>query len=149
MRQQGIPHSAYVWVHAQNEPNRDVHIRAARAGAWVEFDGVSPSSLDHHVRAVVDMNKAGLLDHVLVSQDSGWYHVGEPGGGDFKGYTYLYDTFLPALRKSGITEAQIRRLMVDNPARVLTPTGVTAKPVPEPVAAPRHPTAKRRRRVPA
>ena len=67
------------------------------------------------MRAVVDMNKAGLLDHVLVSQDSGWYHVGEPGGGDFKGLHVPVETFLPALRKSGITEAQIRRLMVDNP----------------------------------
>ena len=30
--------------------------------------------------------------------DSGWYHVGEPGGGDFRRYTYLYTDFLAAAR---------------------------------------------------
>ena len=45
-----------------------------------------------------------------MSQDSGWYHVGEPGGGEFRGYTYLYSDFLPQLE-----EAQMPVLMWENP----------------------------------
>ncbi len=43
------------------------------------------------------MASKGLLARTLVSQDSGWYHVGEPGGGDYRGYTYIYTDFLPQL----------------------------------------------------
>jgi phosphotriesterase-related protein len=46
----------------------------------------------------------------LVSQDAGWYHVGEPGGGVFRGYTYLYSNFL-----SRLGPAQVSMLMWENP----------------------------------
>ena len=48
--------------------------------------------------------------------------MGEPGGGRFRGYTLLLDEFVPALRRSGITEAQVRTLLVDNPARAFAPS---------------------------
>lgn len=120
LRARGVHPSAYVWVHAQAEKDRKLHIEAAKAGAWVAFDGVNAKSLDAHLAAVRDMDAAGLLDRVLVSQDSGWYRVGEPGGGVFNAYTFLFDAFLPALRAEGFTERQVRMLMVENPARVLT-----------------------------
>jgi phosphotriesterase-related protein len=120
LRRRGVHASAYVWVHAQSEKDRKLHIEAAKAGAWVAFDGVNAKSLDGHLAAVRDMRDAGLLDRVLVSQDSGWYRVGEPGGGVFNSYTFLFDAFLPALRAGGFTESEIRRLMVENPARVLS-----------------------------
>jgi phosphotriesterase-related protein len=52
----------------------------------------------------------GLLDRVLISQDSGWYRVGEPGGGRYNGYTFLYTEFLPRL-----DPAWRNRLLWDNP----------------------------------
>lgn len=113
---------AYVWVHAQNEKNRDVHVQAARTGAWLEFDGIRKETLAPHLDAVVELTRAGFLGQLLISQDSGWYHVGEPGGGDFKGYTYLFEAFLPALRRGGFTEAQVNRLMIENPSRALAVT---------------------------
>jgi phosphotriesterase-related protein len=121
MKGRGVPASAYVWVHAQNETDRAVHIRAAKAGAFVEFDGINARSAAAHARAVTDLIEAGLIAQVLISQDSGWYRVGEPGGGQFNGYTYLWDSFVPELRRRGVTDAQIRTLLVDNPARVLAP----------------------------
>lgn len=117
---QNTPASAYVWVHAQNENDRSVHVAAARAGAWLEFDGIGPKTVDAHVTAVADLVERGFTRQLLVSQDSGWYRVGEPGGGQFNGYTFLFDSFLPALKERGVTDAQIRQLLVGNPARVLT-----------------------------
>ena len=112
--------NAYVWVHAQNAKDRALHLKAAKAGAWIELDGVSEKTRDAHVAAVVELSKAGLLERVLISQDAGWYRVGEPGGGSFRPYTYLLDAFLPALRQAGLGERDVRALMVDNPARVLS-----------------------------
>jgi phosphotriesterase-related protein len=102
--------SQFVWVHAQNERDHGIHERVARAGAWVEFDGIGPKTAAWHLDCVRHMAGKGLLGRTLVSQDSGWYHVGEPGGGDFRGYSYIYSDFLPQLEA-----AQRTTLMWDNP----------------------------------
>ena len=119
LEEQGVPAPAFVWVHAQNEKDRALHLRAARAGAWIELDGVSEDSRDAHVSAVLDLARAGHLASVLLSQDAGWYRVGEPAGGRFRPYTYLFDGLLPALRAAGLGQGDVHTLLVDNPARVL------------------------------
>lgn len=87
----------WVWVHAQNERDHAIHERVARAGGWVEFDGISEKSLDWHLDCVRFMAANQLLHRTLISQDSGWYHVGELKGGNYRPYTYLYTDFLPKL----------------------------------------------------
>ena len=77
--------------------------------------------VDRHVELVCALREKGRLDRVLLSHDAGWYHVGEPGGGDFRGFDTLFTAFVPALKAAGLTEADIRQLLVDNPRRALTP----------------------------
>jgi phosphotriesterase-related protein len=115
----GVPASAFIWVHAQNERDTSMHVRAAKAGAWVELDGVSETSAARHVELVRHMRDAKLLDRVLVSQDAGWYRVGEPGGGQFRGFETLFTAFVPALLSAGLTKDDVRTLLVDNPRRAL------------------------------
>jgi phosphotriesterase-related protein len=106
------PARRFVWVHAQNEKDHSFHVRAGQAGAWIEFDGINAKSAAWHLDCVRHMQKQDHLGRTLVSQDSGWYHVGEPGGGQFNGFTFIYTGFLPQL------EPAIRKtLMVDNPRR--------------------------------
>jgi len=100
----------FVWVHAQNEKDHSFHRRAARAGAWVEFDNISRESADWHLQCVQFMASENLLSRTLIGQDSGWYHAGEPGGGTYRGYTFIYTGFLP-----GLDSGWVRRLMVENP----------------------------------
>ena len=100
----------FVWVHAQNERDHGLHERVARAGAWVEFDGIGPKTVEFHLECVRFLAAKGLLNRTLVSQDAGWYHVGEPGGGEFRGYTYLYTDFLPRLNPP-----EVATLMWENP----------------------------------
>ncbi|HVX66622.1 MAG TPA: hypothetical protein VHA11_08475 [Bryobacteraceae bacterium] len=104
--------SRFVWVHAQNEKDHAFHRRAAQAGAWVEFDGIAPDTAVWHHECVRFMTAEGLLGRTLLSQDAGWYHVGEPGGGEYRGYSYIYSDFLPSL-----SEEAVRMLMVENPRR--------------------------------
>jgi len=114
-----VPLSAFIWVHAHAERDETFHTRAARRGAWVEFDGISPASVARHVALVGRMKAEGLLGHVLVSHDAGWYRVGEPGGGEFRPYDTLFTEFVPALKASGFGEGEIHTLLVDNPRRAL------------------------------
>ncbi|HSB14075.1 MAG TPA: hypothetical protein VLE22_06425 [Bryobacteraceae bacterium] len=100
----------FIWVHAQNEKDHSAHERVARAGAWVELDGIGPKSVDWHLECVRYLEVRDLLGRVLISQDAGWYHVGERGGGDYRGYTFIYTDFLPKLDPEFAW-----RLMVENP----------------------------------
>jgi phosphotriesterase-related protein len=111
---------AWIWVHAQNESRTELHAAAARRGAWVEFDGISPESIGRHVELVGLMRRQELLERVLVSQDAGWYAVGERGGGTFRGYDALFTEFLPALRREGLGDDEIRQLVVTNPSAAFT-----------------------------
>lgn len=107
-----LPLDKYVWVHAQNEKDNQYFLRAARAGAWVSFDGLNAKSHERHWQAYFWMLNDSLLARMLLSHDSGWYRVGEPGGGQFNGYTYIYEQFLP------LVAPEFREmLMVTNPVR--------------------------------
>ncbi len=117
LKEEGVAGGAWVWVHAQSEKNTEVHAQAAAQGAWLEFDGIGPASVGQHVNFVVEMKRRGLLGKVMVSQDAGWYWVGEPGGGKFREYDTLFTKFLPALRQAGLTNTEIRQITVTNPAK--------------------------------
>ena len=114
-----VPLARFVWVHAQNEKDPAVHAAAASRGAWVSFDGLSESSFDRHVALILEMRRRNLLGRVLVSHDAGWYHVGEPGGGTYRPHDLLFTEGLPALRKQGLSDAEIRQLIEENPRRAL------------------------------
>ena len=116
-----VPASRFIWVHAQNERDPAFHTRAAKAGAWVEFDGISETSIARHVELVVQMKSQGLLGRVLVSHDAGWYHVGEQGGGQFRPFDTVFTRFIPALRAAGVTSTEVVQVLVDNPRQALTP----------------------------
>jgi phosphotriesterase-related protein len=123
-----VPAGAFIWIHAQNEKNRDVHVEAARRGAWVEFDGVSDEAFDAHKAFVLHMHEQGLIHRTLISHDAGWYHVGEPDGGTFRPFSLIFRRFVPELRKAGLTPQDKRRLLVDNPREALVPRRVAAPP---------------------
>jgi predicted metal-dependent phosphotriesterase family hydrolase len=114
----GVPAGAYIWVHAHNEGDDALLKRAAERGAWVEFDGIGPDSVDRHVQLVKMMAEAGHLGRVLVSHDAGWYHVGESGGGTFRPFDTVFRRFVPAIRKA-LNEAAVTQLLVTNPASAL------------------------------
>lgn len=116
LQAEGVAPSAWIWVHAQSEPNMELHVQAAKQGAWVEFDGVSPDSLDLHIEVLRNMQQHDLLSRVLVSHDAGWYAVGEPKGGKFRGYDTLLTQLAPRLREAGFNEQDMQVITVANPA---------------------------------
>ncbi|MCX8038427.1 MAG: phosphotriesterase [Candidatus Sumerlaeia bacterium] len=115
LKEEGVGGEAFIWVHAQNERSADVHETAARAGAWLSFDGISPKSVERHVAAVVEMKKRGWLNRVLISHDAGWYRVGEPRGGNFRPFDTLFRQFIPAAKSAGLNDDDIARLIRANP----------------------------------
>lgn len=111
---------AWIWIHAQNEKDRGVHLEIAQEGGWISFDGLRDGNVPDYVQFLIDIKKAELLSKVLISHDAGWYHVGEPDGGNFRGYETIFLSLLPALKKAGFTESEIEMIFKVNPAKAFT-----------------------------
>jgi len=120
LRNEGVDASAWIWVHAQNERDPAMRRQVAERGAWVSLDGVSPASIASHLQMTQDLKQAGLLEHVLISHDAGWYAVGEQRGGKYRGYETLFTEFVPALHKAGFTDHEIEMLTITNPAQAFS-----------------------------
>jgi phosphotriesterase-related protein len=119
----GLDLRRFIWVHAHTEPDGAIHVEAAKRGTWVEFDAIGAVSWhpqDKLLDAVVALVEAGYADHILLSHDAGWYEPGQPGGvpkEGVRGYTALFEQFIPAMRARGVSEEMIRLITVTNPAR--------------------------------
>lgn len=123
LEEEGVPLSKFIFVHAGTDKDHDV----ARRGAWVEYDGISEAQADRYMTLIKGMLDNGYEDNLLLSQDAGWYNVGQPKGGNIRGYAYIIEEFLPLMRKSGIDQNTIDKLMIANPARALSINGEPEK----------------------
>ena len=120
LKAKGVSPSARIWVHAQNETDSTYHIKAGKSGSWVSFDGVNTGSVKANINYLKTMKNAGLLGSVLVSHDSGWYHVGEPKGGKYNNYNCIFEEFIPAMKQNGFTRKEIDTIFIKNPAKAMT-----------------------------
>ena len=105
-------------MHANVEPDFSLNLEIGRYGAWIEYDGIGGDQPDEYfIGRILKLLDAGLGDHILLSQDRGWYDPAQPGGGKPQTFTYFTDHFLPNLRQAGVDEDVIRLMTCQNPFR--------------------------------
>jgi len=115
----GVKAEAFVWVHAQAEPDKTNYTKAARLGTWVSLDGIGWGSFDEYVDSIAMLKAEGLLHHVLISHDAGWYKPGEDNK-NFKGYTAIFSELVPRLQKKGFSDSDFDQLLIRNPAEAMS-----------------------------
>lgn len=97
--------------------------RLFQRGAFVEWDYMGQAPLPpeadaQRIESIAAAINAGYADHVLLAHDvCTKAQLKRNGGG---GYTYISNVILPGLKAKGISDETIRRIMVDNPRRMLT-----------------------------
>ncbi len=123
--EEGVDPGRVIVGHADSYPRLDHVLEIVRRGANLELDflGMSFTAQERHGEArIVDLLGElvgrGHADRILLSQDVCHDSQLKAYGGN--GYVYLVERFLPRLREAGVTEAAIRTMTVDNPARLLT-----------------------------
>jgi phosphotriesterase-related protein len=120
LRNEGVSPEAFIWVHAQGEKDLSNHIKAARMGAWIGLDGVDENNCEGYVGMIKNLKENDLLNKVLLSHDAGWYDPAKENGGEFRGFTTLFEKLIPLLKTEGFTEKEINQMMITNAAEAFT-----------------------------
>jgi predicted metal-dependent phosphotriesterase family hydrolase len=121
LQQEGVHPSAWVWTHAQVEPDQDAQAAAARAGAWVAFDGCGPEEIERDVANLLAMKRQGLLGHVHLSHDAGWYQPQSEKDPqieqDYVAHDFIFSELWGTLKDAGLTQEDLDLVCVQNPQR--------------------------------
>lgn len=123
LMEEGVPPERIVIGHLGERRGVKGELAIAERGVYVEVDHVGrPASAGtqpewRRARNVAELVQAGYLDRVLISMDICANSLLRWNGGH--GFDYLLTTFVPLLRKEGLTDEQIHIILVDNPIRVL------------------------------
>jgi phosphotriesterase-related protein len=119
--EEGVDPARVCIGHCDTFPSLDYCLSVARWGGYVSIDNIGHQAGDHEPtvrRLVLDLIEAGRTEHILLSQDVGQVHELRSRGG--RGYAYVTETFLPALREAGVPEETLTAITVENPRRWLT-----------------------------
>ncbi|HZK06380.1 MAG TPA: hypothetical protein VFC82_11145 [Actinomycetaceae bacterium] len=98
-------------------------LEVARRGAYVGLDHAGtnsdPDFVDDEARAVlaVELIAAGLANRIILSSNAIGVAKGVPESA--VDYTYVLASFAPRLRSLGVSEADLHKLLVDNPRELL------------------------------
>lgn len=124
--EEGVDLTQVVIGHCGDTEDIDYLMRLADRGSLLGMDrcGIHLElSLEQKVRTIVELVKRGYADRMALSHDCFLYTdhfpVGEPRGSILPDHDLLHISrhVLPALREAGVGEAEIDRMLIDNPRR--------------------------------
>ena len=113
----GVDPARWIFVHAHLEPDIKRLVELARIGVWIELDGLGFGGDEEHLERLLALLEHGFGDQILLSQDAGWYNIGEENGGQINPYTRLKAEFLSLAKERGVNDAVIEKITCINPAK--------------------------------
>lgn len=119
MQSTGFDPERFIWVHAQTCDDLTIHRRLAEAGVWISIDSILPDSYDRHAELLRQLREQGVGDRILLSQDTGWYNVGQPHGGKINPYHLLLTDFLPFALQIGFDPQWLDQCMTRHPFQAM------------------------------
>jgi phosphotriesterase-related protein len=115
----GVKPNRVVVGHLGNLVDKTVQVQKAicRRGAFVGFDRQGGPGDEQQVPMVMALLEAGFADNLMFSADMSSAPQTKRNGGT--GYAKTLTVFVPKLKAAGASEDVLRRIMVDNPRRLL------------------------------
>ena len=114
----GVDLSRVTVGHCDLKDNLDNILRMIELGAYVQFDTIGKNNYypdEKRIAMLHAIRDRGLLSHVMLSMDiTRRSHLKANGG---NGYDYLLTTFIPQLRQSGFSQADVDTMLRDNPSK--------------------------------
>jgi phosphotriesterase-related protein len=124
IRGRGLDMERFIWVHADSEADLTYHRRVGEQGMWIELDAIGTRPYEDHCRILALLLELGFEDQILISQDAGWYNIGQERGGQVRPYHPLLTEFVPFAQNWWIREEIFRKLLVLNPAKAFSIRGI-------------------------
>lgn len=120
LREEGVDPGRVIIGHCDSVAIPDYHLDLARRGAYVQFDLLrgAPRLTEQAVGFVLALVRQGFLEQVLLSHDVCTTEQLVAGGG--AGFAFVPTTFAERLREAGLSDDELRMLLVDNPRRALS-----------------------------
>jgi phosphotriesterase-related protein len=122
----GVPPGKLVIAHAGDSNDLEYIRRLAASGAFLGWDRFNIEHFNpdaKRIETVCSVLAEGHVDQLHFSHDGATFHdfmVGDPMfAGEEADYLHLSNVILPQLRERGVSDADIDRIMVDNPRRWL------------------------------
>jgi len=123
----GVDPAKLVIAHVGDSNDLDYIRRLADSGAYLGWDRFNIEHFNpdaDRIETVLRVLAEGHLDQLHFSHDGATFHdfmVGDPAfAGEHADYLHLEDVILPQLRERGVADADLDRILVDNPRRWLT-----------------------------
>lgn len=114
----GVDLSRVTVGHCDLKDNLDNILCMIDLGAYVQFDTIGKNSYypdEKRIGMLHALRNRGLLNRVMLSMDiTRRSHLKANGG---NGYDYLLTTFIPQLRQSGFSQADVDTMLRDNPSQ--------------------------------
>ncbi len=122
MSEEGLDLSHFCLAHVDRNPDYWYHKKMLEKGVYLIYDGPGKAKYytdEVRVELLKKLVKDGYEDRIMFSNDMGKrsHHLVYGKG---PGLVYIKEKWLPRLLDEGFTEEQIRKFMVDNPARFYT-----------------------------
>ncbi|MCU1439331.1 MAG: aryldialkylphosphatase [Rhodoglobus sp.] len=119
LAEEGVDPSVVIISHLGDRKNVDNIIPIAERGAWINVDNLAfvggYAPLEFRADNVAQLCSLGLADRVMLANDI--CELGQLAAYGGVGYANVIVNFVPMLRERGVTEEQIHRMTVENPAR--------------------------------
>ena len=121
MEKHGVKPTSIILCHTDRNPDKYLHKEIAQTGTFLVYDGVArtkyyPDSVI--IDLILEICGSGWSDRIMLAMDIGtrtiWRHYGFGPGLD-----YLLKAFIPRLKRAGLSDHDIQRLLVHNPASAL------------------------------
>jgi phosphotriesterase-related protein len=114
----------------KHDEAHDYHLLIAKLGCYVQFDRVDHENygVDKQARQIARLVEAGYVKQLLVSHDRvpfflPNYAMQDKRGEDWQGseadFTVVTARLVRSLRNLGVSAAEVRTILVENPRRVL------------------------------
>jgi phosphotriesterase-related protein len=120
LKSRGADPSRVVIGHLDLANDLDLILKVLDQGAYVEFDTIGKIKYlpdETRVAFITACCERGYEKQILLSMDiTRKSHLKALGG---IGYAYLVDTFLPALKKAGVSESALEYMLEKNPDALL------------------------------
>lgn len=123
LEEAGVPANRVIIGHMDRVPMEiDRHIDVLEKGAFLQFDQIGKSDTytdQQRADRIAELIAAGFGDQILLSLDYGRRSLLSSYDGS-PGLPYMSEWFMVLLMESGLEALQVRKLVVENPARALT-----------------------------